>query len=104
MFVERSRPDSAIASHDSKCDNLSYTPLDVLPPGSEVAGSTRVPRPRHERILDSPHTQPCFIPTQTEKTINYRSSSEENVKIINGKEGENAPLHPRVSIVNGHKG
>jgi hypothetical protein len=43
--------------------------------GNRSGSQTRSVRPHNgrERILDSPHTRPRFIPTQTKKAMDYRT-------------------------------
>ena len=74
------------------------------PAPSAIVPTLSTPHDRRERILDSPHTHPCFIQTQTKKTMDYRSFRirEKKSRRREGEEKSSANLVPRVSVVNGH--
>ena len=96
------RVPDAKSSAGATTDWLALIDVDGRSPGNCSDLQTLIDILTHERILDSPHTQPCFIPTK--KTVNYRTFRirKESSEGRTGKK-KMCQLDPRVSIVNEHK-
>jgi len=74
-------PDPIIgrSSRRASITSSGNRPPSTFVPASQLHSRSVHPRDGHDRLLDSPHTQPCFIPTQTKKTVDYRTFRNEKI-------------------------